>query len=184
MNRCSALRPVGDLGPCEVHVGALGVQHVGVTVVVRRGRNIVTGPLMGIPSESMTTPLLVLQVGDFPVALHPTESVLVVPDGSKAVITLTPQQPVTASSALGCGAAGPRSLSGGVVADAINGERSMKLLPGRWRNRRKCHCGCGGKRSHGGYVGTVAMTSGCEWAMRYWVVHAQLPSATTSDSVR
>ncbi|WP_145929585.1 hypothetical protein [Mycobacterium intracellulare] len=86
----------------------------------------------------MTTPLLVLQVGDFPVALHPTESVLVVPDGSKAVITLTPQQPVTASSALGCGAAGPRSLSGGVVADAINGERSMKLLPGRWRNRRKC----------------------------------------------
>lgn len=91
MNRRPALIPVGDLGPSEVHVGALGSQHQGLTVIVRRVRNVLTGPLMGLPSPSVTRPLLVLQVGDFRVALHPTASVLVVPEGGKAVITLKPQ---------------------------------------------------------------------------------------------
>lgn len=171
MNRRSPLRPVDDLGPSEVHVGALGPQHQGLTVVVRRGRNVLTGPLIGTPSASMTKPLLVLQVGDFRVALQPTASVLVVPDGGKAVITLTPQTVPDRSES----GRGP-SPSSGVVGDAINGERSMKLLPGRWRNRRKCLCSCEGKRSHGGCAGGVAMTSGCDWAMRYWVNHGRLPS--------
>lgn len=138
---------------------------------MRRGRNVLTGPLMWVPSASMTKPLLVLQVGDFPVALHPTAVVLTVPDGCKATITVTPQG-VPAP----CASGRASDSSGGVVGDAINGERSMKLLPGRWRNRRKCYCGCGGKSSHGGYAGGVAMTSGCEWAMRYWVNHGQLPA--------
>lgn len=172
VNRHPVLRPVGDLGPYEVHVGALGVHYVGVTVVVQRGRNILTGPLMELPAESMTKPLLVLRVGDFSVALHPTTSVLVVPHGCQAVVTLTPQHMSATSTS--SRAAGPSSLRGGVVGDAINGERSMELLPGRWRNRRKCYCGCGGKSSHGGYAGGVAMVCGCEWAMRYWVNHGQL----------
>lgn len=57
----------------------------------------------------------------------------------------------------------------GVIGDANAHQRYMKLLPGRYRNRRKCPCGCGGKASHGGYVNGLAMTSACEWAMRQWV---------------
>lgn len=104
-------------------------------------------------------------------ALHPTARVLVVPEGGKAIITVTPRAAPARPEP-----DRPSGPSGGVVGDAINGERSMKLLPGRWRNRRKCHCGCGGKRSHGGYAGGIAMISGCEWAMRYWVNHGQLPT--------
>ena len=57
----------------------------------------------------------------------------------------------------------------GVSADASTHQRSMELLPSRRRNRRKCHCGCGGKQSHGGYANGVAMTGGCEWSIRRWV---------------
>jgi hypothetical protein len=59
----------------------------------------------------------------------------------------------------------------GVIANAATQQRYTKLLPGRYRNRRKCPCGCGGKQSHGGYVNGLAMTGGCEWAMRQWVKH-------------
>lgn len=59
----------------------------------------------------------------------------------------------------------------GVYANAETQQRYMKLLPGRWRNRRKCCCGCGGKQSHGGYTNGLAMTGGCEWSMRVWVKH-------------
>jgi hypothetical protein len=170
------LRSVDELGPSEVHVGALASRHVGLMVVVRRGRNVLAGRLMGVPSASMTKPLLVLQVGDFPVALDPTAVVLTVPDGCKATVTVTPQRTPARSES-----GGEAATSAWVVGDAINGERSMELLPGRWRNRRKCYCGCGGKSSHGGYAGGLAMTSGCEWAMRYWVNHGQLP---TPDSDR
>lgn len=136
---------------------------------MRRGRNILAGPLMYPPTDSMTKPLLVLRVGDFNVALHPTADVLVIPDGGKAVITVTPRStPVKPEP--------PNQGVSGAIGDAINGERTMNLLPGRWRNRRRCLCGCGGKRSHGGYAGGIAMVSGCEWAMRYWVSHGQLPT--------
>lgn len=57
----------------------------------------------------------------------------------------------------------------GVIGDSLTHQRYVKLLPGRYRNRRKCWCGCGGKISHGGYANGLAMTSGCEWAMRRWV---------------
>lgn len=70
----------------------------------------------------------------------------------------------------------------GVVADASIHQRSMKLLPGRWRNRRKCHCGCGGKRSHGGYANGVAMTGGCEWSMRRWVKFGYQQHSTTTGA--
>jgi hypothetical protein len=68
------------------------------------------------------------------------------------------------------------------IGDAINGERTMALLPGHWRNRRKCHCGCDGKQSHGGYADGIAMTGGCEWAMRYRVNHGELPTTNKSPA--
>lgn len=62
----------------------------------------------------------------------------------------------------------------GTYANADQHIRYMKLLPGPWRNRRKCYCGCGGKQSHGGYANGLAMTGGCEWSMRQWVKHGYL----------
>lgn len=47
--------------------------------------------------------------------------------------------------------------------------RYTQLLPGRFRNRRKCHCGCGGKSSHMGMANGLGLTSGCELSMRRWV---------------
>ncbi|MGW4720486.1 hypothetical protein [Nocardia sp. NPDC004260] len=47
--------------------------------------------------------------------------------------------------------------------------RYMYLLPGRYRNRRRCYCGCTGKASHGGAANGVALVAGCELAMRRWV---------------
>lgn len=85
------LKSVADLGPYEVNVGALCSRHVGLIVAVRRGRNILTGPLMYPPAESQTRPLLVLRLGDFNVALHPCAAVMVIPDDYRATITVVPK---------------------------------------------------------------------------------------------
>ena len=82
------LQPVADLGPYEINVGALSARHVGLTIAVRRGRNILTGPLMHTPAESMTKPL---RVGDFDVALHHGAVVMVIPEDYKATITVGPK---------------------------------------------------------------------------------------------
>lgn len=170
------LQIVRDPEPFEIHVGALAAHHVGLTIALRYGRNVLTGPLNHVPAASTTKPLLVLDVGKFSVALHPTVPVTVIPDGCQLTITLKPkcepseELPQRTSTRVD---SSPRSAA--AVGDAVNGNRSMKLLPGRWRNRRKCHCGCGGKQSHGGYADGIAMTGGCEWSMRYWVTHGQLP---------
>ncbi|MCT7372675.1 hypothetical protein [Mycolicibacterium llatzerense] len=166
------LRAVAELAPHEVHVGALDSHHVGLTLMVRRGRTVLVGPLISLPAPSMTKPLLVLQIGEFRVAMHPTAAVAVVPNGCKATINVTPRPEPTAATPTPAGGFIP---SGGFVGDAINGTRTCAQLPGRFRNRRKCFCGCGGKQSHGGYADGIAMTGGCEWAMRYWVTHGQLP---------
>jgi hypothetical protein len=90
--RIPRLRAVPDLGPYEINVGALSSHHVGLIVAVRRGRNILTGPLSYPPSESQTKPFLVLHLGDFSTALHPAQVVMVIPDGYKATITVAPKE--------------------------------------------------------------------------------------------
>lgn len=95
------LQAVVDPEPYEINVGALRASHVGLTVVVRRGRNILTGPLMGLPDESMTRPLRVLQLGTFRVALHPGQVVMVIPDGYKATITVAPRAASPAAAPMG-----------------------------------------------------------------------------------
>lgn len=85
------LQAVVDPGHYEINVGALAEAHVGLIIVVRRGRNILTGPLMGPPTTSMSAPLLVLHLGGFPVALHPGQVVMVIPDHYKATITVAPR---------------------------------------------------------------------------------------------
>lgn len=84
------LQAVPDLGPYEINVGALSSHHVGLTVIVVRKHNTLTGRLMYVPSESMTKPLLVLQLSDFSTALHPADVVTVVPENYKATITVAP----------------------------------------------------------------------------------------------
>lgn len=44
-------------------------------------------------------------------------------------------------------------------------QRYVVLIPARWRNRRRCHCGCGGKCSHAGMANGVTLASGCELSM-------------------
>lgn len=56
-------------------------------------------------------------------------------------------------------------MSGSVATDP----RHTELLPSNTRNRSRCHCGCGGKCSHGGFANGLIMASGCEWSMRVWV---------------
>lgn len=37
------------------------------------------------------------------------------------------------------------------------------------KSRKKCQCGCGGKRTHAGMANGVCLTSGCELTIRRWV---------------
>jgi len=37
------------------------------------------------------------------------------------------------------------------------------------QSRKKCLCGCGGKRTHAGMANGVCLTSGCELTIRRWV---------------
>lgn len=85
------LHAVPELGPYDIHVGALCARHIGLTVAARRGRNTLTGPLMFPPTESRTKPLLVLHLGDFAVALHPAATVIVVPENFQATIVIAPK---------------------------------------------------------------------------------------------
>ena len=57
----------------------------------------------------------------------------------------------------------------GTYGSAADPYRYVKLLPGRFRNRRRSPCGCGGKASHVGMSNGLAMTSGCEMSMRRWM---------------
>lgn len=51
-------------------------------------------------------------------------------------------------------------------ASADDHARDMWPAPNR---RRKCHCGCGGPKTHIGGCNALALTSGCELSMRRWV---------------
>ena len=90
------LQAVPDLGPYEIHVGALANHHVGLTVVLRKplsdGRSnlLTTGPLRYVPTASQVKPLLVVQIGDYSTGLHPSSTVMVIPEDYKATVTVTP----------------------------------------------------------------------------------------------
>lgn len=101
------LQAVPELGPYEIHVGALAKCHVGLTIVVRRGRNLLTGPLLYVPAASQVPPKLVLQVGDFSVALHPANVVMVIPTDYKATVSVSPRTPESLTEGLVTGPTKP-----------------------------------------------------------------------------
>lgn len=37
------------------------------------------------------------------------------------------------------------------------------------KSRRKCHCGCGQRKTHAGMANGIALISGCELLIRRWV---------------
>lgn len=89
------LQAVPDLGPYEIHVGALTQRHVGLTVVLRKRlsdsrSNLLTGPLRCVPTTSQVKPLLVVQIGDYSTGLHPSAKVMVIPEDYKATVTVAP----------------------------------------------------------------------------------------------
>lgn len=88
MSAARRLRVVPELGPYEIHAGALSDVHVGLTVALCRKRNTVTGPLRYLPAESQVKPLLVLSIGDFSVGVHPTEKVTVIPADYRARVVV------------------------------------------------------------------------------------------------
>ncbi|MCX4097780.1 hypothetical protein [Nocardia sp. alder85J] len=61
-------------------------------------------------------------------------------------------------------------------ASAIRDHRYRYELPGWYRNRRRCHCGCGGKISHGGAANGLALTGGREMSMQRRVLTGKVRS--------
>lgn len=85
------LRPLPDLGTHQVAASQLATNgmddspiyrsdHIGRIVSVRRGETIIAGPLRGV-LDSQTEPLLILEIGNFRTAVHPTHPVTVAPPG-------------------------------------------------------------------------------------------------------
>ncbi|GGL44328.1 hypothetical protein GCM10011588_68820 [Nocardia jinanensis] len=77
-------------------------------------------------------------------------------------------------------ATGASSETGGRVGSAAAGDRTSALMPPRYRSRRRCYCGCGGKATHTGRADGITLVTGCELSMQRWVhtgeyrTHAQL----------
>lgn len=55
----------------------------------------------------------------------------------------------------------------GQVASATEHVRYSQSLPRP--HRRKCRCGCGGKKTHAGMANGMALTSGCALVIARWV---------------
>lgn len=71
-------------------MGALSKAHVGLVVAYVRKHNTLTGRLRHVPAESQVKPYLVVQIGDFSRGMHPSEPVMVIPDGYKATVSVAP----------------------------------------------------------------------------------------------
>lgn len=87
-NRSRRLHVLPDLGPYQIHAGALTKAHLGATVIVRRGRSVLIGPLTSV-QDSITKPRKTIQVGDHTGNYGPTQLLTVVPEAFDATITLT-----------------------------------------------------------------------------------------------
>lgn len=62
--------------------------------------------------------------------------------------------------------------------------RYMTRMPGRYRNRSKCHCGCRGKASHSGAANGVTLVWGCELSTMRWVKTGEFRTQEVRDRLR
>jgi hypothetical protein len=44
----------------------------------------------------------------------------------------------------------------------------LYVQPNRAMSRRKCHCGCGGRKTHGAFANGIILYGGCELSCRRW----------------
>jgi hypothetical protein len=63
-------------------------------------------------------------------------------------------------------AAGQANWGQEASADQI---RYLVPMASRYRNRRRCHCGCEGKQTSVGAANGLGLMGGCEWSVRRWV---------------
>jgi len=64
-------------------------EHVGRIVAVRRGPTVIAGPLKSV-TDSLTEPLLILEIGEFKTAVLPDHPVTVAPAGHRLTIVARP----------------------------------------------------------------------------------------------
>jgi predicted DNA-binding protein len=94
------LRSVRDIGTHEVTASQLATNgmegratylsdHIGRTVAVRLRDTIIAGPLEAV-TDSLISPLLVLRIGQFEVAVHPAHPLTVAPDGHRLTVVSGP----------------------------------------------------------------------------------------------
>ncbi|NKS10090.1 hypothetical protein GS580_16585 [Rhodococcus hoagii] len=87
------LQSLPDLGTHQVTASQLATNgmdgnpiyksdHIGRVVAVRRGTTTIAGPLRGVV-DSIQAPLLILEIGEFKTAVHPTHPVTVAPEGCR-----------------------------------------------------------------------------------------------------
>ncbi|MFC9898509.1 hypothetical protein ACFVMC_32865 [Nocardia sp. NPDC127579] len=80
----------------------------------------------------------------------------------------------------GWAAATGAPATGGRVGSAESGHRTSKVMPPRYRSRRRCYCGCAGKATHTGFADGVTLVTGCELSIRRWVRTGELTPAEAS----
>ncbi|MCZ9635138.1 hypothetical protein [Rhodococcus sp. BH5] len=97
------LQTIPDLGPHEIVASQLATNgmgtdgepnlyqsdRIGRTVAVRHHGAIVAGTLRTV-TDSLTYPLIILEIGYFKVAIHPTHPVTVAPEGYRLAVTAKP----------------------------------------------------------------------------------------------
>lgn len=78
------------------------------------------------------------------------------------MVDLTKLTPQALSAAMRGGTAGWGQI--GSAHDHIRYSQPMEK-----KSRKRCHCGCGNRKTHLGMANGVAMTSACELAIARWV---------------
>lgn len=93
------LRVLPDLGPYEIHAGALTATHIGKTIAVQTPSAVIAGPLTALEESLLQgRTRLILRIstnstaGDLRVGVHPSETVTVLPDRHKLSVTVVAPQ--------------------------------------------------------------------------------------------
>lgn len=96
------LKPVPQLGTHQITAAQLATNgmdgnpiyksdHIGRIVAIRKRDTYIVGPLRGVV-DSVQAPLLILEIGDFKTAVHPTHPVTVAPEGCRLTVVATPKE--------------------------------------------------------------------------------------------
>ena len=51
---------------------------------------------------------------------------------------------------------------------ASTSDHVLYVQPNKAMSRRKCHCGCNGRMTHGAFANGIVLMGGCELSCRRW----------------